>query len=386
MAAADRGDVARFSLDVPRPVERSELMVGAGLRRSLSDLLLRHAPAHRYAVLSDEVVATLHGKSLVADLNTDGLSAEIFTFVGGEAGKTATAWAELVEALASAGFGRDCCVVAVGGGVTGDMAGFVASTFARGVPLVQVPTSLLAMIDASIGGKTGIDLAAGKNLAGTFHQPRLVVADPELLHTLPDPELRNGLAEAVKHGAIADASYLQRIGEGSAAILARQPHALQRLIADSVRIKLRSVAEDAREAGARAALNFGHTIGHAVERASAYTIAHGQGVAIGMVVEARIGETAGLTSAGTADGLAAVLAGMGLPTAVPDGIGAGAVLDATRTDKKARRGEVRYVLLEELGRVARDEDGGWTHAVSDQVVRDSLETGGERPSASASNV
>ncbi|HSH44528.1 MAG TPA: 3-dehydroquinate synthase, partial [Longimicrobiales bacterium] len=281
-------DVARVTLEVPAREERSELLVGAGVRSAIPDLLRGYAPAHRYAVISDDNVAPLHAEPLVSRLRQAGLAADPFTFPAGEASKNAGTWADLLESLARAGVGRDGCVIAVGGGVTGDLAGFVASTFGRGVPLVQVPTSLLAMIDASIGGKTGIDLAAGKNLAGTFHQPRIVIADPEVLETLPDAELRGGLAEAVKHGAIADGEYLEWMATGAPAILSREAQSLRHLIEVSVRIKAGFVAEDARESGARAALNFGHTVAHGIEAVSGYAVPHGQAVAMGMVVEARL--------------------------------------------------------------------------------------------------
>ena len=372
--AAGGGDVARFSLVLPGPEERCAIAVGSGLVRSLAELVATHAPAHRYAVIADETVAELHGARVTGALG-DGAQVGLYTFPGGEATKTPSTWATLVESLARDGLGRDTCVVGLGGGVTCDLAGFVAATFLRGVPLVQVPTSLLAMVDAAIGGKTGVDLAAGKNLAGAFWQPRLVVIDTAFLATLPPEERRAGLAEVVKHGVIADADGFAWLEENAGAVLGGDAGALRRVVADSVRVKSSFVAGDAREAGARAALNFGHTIGHALEGVSAYSIPHGPAVAAGMVVEARLGEALGVTEAGTAARVASLLGSLGLPSSPPAALEPGAVLEATRSDKKARRGTVRYTLVAGVGATARDGAGGWTHEVPDEAVLAALGAG-----------
>lgn len=362
------GDVARFALVLPRAEERSEIALGHELTTRLPALLAEHAPAHAYAIIADATVAGLHGDRVRGSLEAAGLRARLYPVEGGEAAKTPGTWASLVESLAEDGMGRDACVVGLGGGVACDLAGFVAATFVRGVPLVQVPTSLLAMVDAAIGGKSGVDLRAGKNLAGAFWQPRLVAIDPGFLDTLPEAELRAGLAEVVKHGAIADPEALEWLASNAQAVLGREPDALQRVVMDSVRVKTSFVAGDVREAGARAALNFGHTIAHGLERASGYALAHGPAVAAGMVVEARLGEALGVTEAGTGVRLAGILERLGLPPSPPDGVSPEAVVRATRTDKKARRGVVRYTLLRRVGEVARGEGGAWTHDVPEDVA------------------
>lgn len=354
---------------------RTEILIGRGLLDRVPSLLAERAPAPAYAVVSDDTVAELYGAGVRAALVADGRTAELFQFPAGEASKTPRRWEQLVEAFGNMGLGRDGCVVAVGGGVTGDLAGFAAAAYARGVTLVQVPTSLLAMIDASIGGKTGVDLRAGKNLAGAFHDPALVVADPALLDTLPVEELRNGLAEAVKHGAIADAAYFHDIMESADAILAREPGAVDRLVAGSVRVKVGVVTRDARESGERAILNFGHTIGHALERVTDYAVPHGHAVAAGMVTEARIGERSGVTEAGAATTVRAALRAVGLPTGFPPGIDTAALLTAARTDKKARDGRVRYALISRVGAAARTPAGGWTHTVSRADMAAALDDG-----------
>lgn len=343
--------------------------IDRGLFRRLPALLAEQVPAPLYAVVSDATVGGLYGAALTDALREAGSAAELFTFPAGETSKTPARWAELVESFAAAGLGRDGCVVAVGGGVTGDLGGFAAATFARGVRLVQVPTSLLAMIDAAHGGKTGVDLRAGKNLVGSFHQPVLVAVDPELLATLPEAELRTGLAEAVKHGAIVDAGYLETLRASADAILALDPEAIDRVVRGSIRIKTGVVSRDARESGERAILNFGHTIAHGIEQVTDYRIPHGQAVAVGMVTEARIGEHIGVTEAGTSTAIAASLEAFDLPTALPPGLDIDGVVAATRGDKKAREGAARYALIEALGRPARGADGSWTRPVADADVR-----------------
>ena len=196
-----------------------EVLVGRGLLGSLARLLEQYAPAHRYALISDSNVAELYGESTILQLKDAGLSAELFSFEAGERNKSRLMWSELTDRLLHAGFGRDSCLIAMGGGVTGDLGGFVAATYMRGIPVVQVPTSLVAMIDASIGGKTGVDVEAGKNLVGAFHAPSLVVADPNVVATLPRAERAQGMIEAVKHGAIMDEAYFDELDREMPALL-----------------------------------------------------------------------------------------------------------------------------------------------------------------------
>ncbi|HUE76629.1 MAG TPA: 3-dehydroquinate synthase [Longimicrobiales bacterium] len=362
------GDDARLSLVLPREEARCEINVGWGSAGRIGALVREYAPAHAFAVVADETVATLHGPRVMSALRQAGPRVRLYGFPAGESSKTPATWATLVEALAADGLGRDACVIGLGGGVSCDLAGFVAATFLRGVPLVQLPTTLLAMVDAAIGGKSGVDLGAGKNLAGAFWQPRLVVVDPELLLSLPESELRAGLAEVVKHGAIADAEGFGWLETNGDAVFARDPVALRRVIEDSIRVKASFVAQDVREAGARAMLNFGHTIGHALERVTGYDLAHGPAVAAGMVVEADLGERVGATEAGTSTRIGRLLRTLGLPASPPAGLDARRVLDATRTDKKARAGSVRYSLLHAIGAPARPADGSWTWEVPDDLV------------------
>lgn len=362
----------RVKVALPEGSSRGyEVLVGAGLFGSLASILSRFCPAHRYAVVTDDRVAELYAVRLSRMLHGAGSRADVFAFTAGEEQKTRETWALVTDAMMEAGCGRDTALIAFGGGVPGDLGGFVAATYMRGLPFVQVPTSLLSMIDASVGGKTGVDTAAGKNLVGAFHQPACVVIDPELLTSLPDAHLRAGLAEAVKHGAIADAEYLAWIESEADRLLAGDPQALSRLIVRSVEIKAEIVARDERESGPRKLLNFGHTIAHAMEALSGYALLHGEAVAVGMVEEARIGERSGVTAPGTAARLRQVLTRLGLPTSLPIDYSADEVIVRTRTDKKARNGRVEYALIQDVG-TPLSRDGRWGHPVADETVAEVL--------------
>jgi 3-dehydroquinate synthase len=349
-----------------------DIVIGRGLLAELPALLARHCPAARYAVITDSHVAPAYGDRLVTQLQDGKLPATLFAFPAGEWNKTRETWAAVSDRMLAAQFGRDGAVVALGGGVAGDVGGFVAATFHRGIPCVQVPTSLLAMIDSSIGGKTGVDAPGGKNLIGAFHQPRLVVADLDTLATLPPVQLAAGIAEALKHGVIADADYFAFLERGHAVIKARDPAALQRVVTRSIEIKSQIVAQDEREAGVRAVLNFGHTIGHAIEATTKFAVLHGEAVAIGMVCEARLGERLGVTAAGTAERIRLALEAYGLPTELPSGPSAGDLLAAMQVDKKARAGALRFALPQAIGGMHQASPGDWTFAPSPRALTDIL--------------
>jgi len=362
---------------VPPPGDRDyDVVIEPGALSRLGELVVEAAPAHRYAIIADGVVADLYGARARTALEEAGQRVDLFSFEAGEARKTVETWAALTGAMLEAGLGRDSAVVTLGGGVAGDLGGFVAATYMRGIPFVQVPTSLLAMVDASVGGKTGVDTVQGKNLVGAFHHPRRVVIDPELLRTLPDRELRGGLAEAVKHGAIADAAYLDWIEANGAALLARDPEAMAFLVRRSVEIKADFVSRDPLEGGPRKALNFGHTIGHAIEAATEYGIPHGYAVAIGMVAEARAGEEVGITTPGTADRLRRVLDGLGLPTEPPAGLDAETLVALMVRDKKSRAARPNVVYLRCIGAVARSPEGDWAHPFEDAAMDAALAAAG----------
>lgn len=371
MSDPDRGASATGH---PLTLHGATIEIAAGALDALGARVRALRPAHRVAIVADQHVAALFGERAAGAFVAAG-DAEpppLVTFAAGEQHKTRATWAALTDQLLAAGFGRDATIVALGGGVTGDLAGFVAATFMRGVPVVQAPTTLLAMIDASIGGKTGVDTPAGKNLVGAFHHPLLVLIDPRLLATLPPAQLREGLAEAIKHGVIADAAYFGWIASALREIVhggARDDATTMHLVRRSVEIKIGVVRADERETGVRHTLNFGHTIAHAIERVTAYGIPHGEAVSIGMVAEAAIAERLRLADAGLVDAIATVCDAAGLPVRLPVGVSASELIAATRTDKKSRGGQVRYALPRRLGTMA-GEDSGFSIPVSDaDVVR-----------------
>jgi 3-dehydroquinate synthase len=340
---------------------------GVGLLDRVGAIARDAVQAHRWAIVSDTHVAPLYAARAAAgfaDVRTD-----LFTLPAGETHKTRDEWARITDSMLAAGLGRDAAVLALGGGVVGDVAGFVAATFMRGIPIVQVPTTLLAMIDASIGGKTGVDTPAGKNLVGAFHDPAAVVADAALLATLPERERRAGAAEAIKHGAIADATYFNRVTESlPAALGAPAGEEMHHILTGSIAIKTAIVTGDAREGGRRKVLNFGHTLGHAIEAASEYALLHGEAIAIGMVLEAELAEHLRVAAKGTAHAIRAAVESVALPSRLPKGMDPGRVLELTRSDKKSRAGVVAYALPTRIGTMAA-QDTGWTIAARDADVR-----------------
>jgi 3-dehydroquinate synthase len=353
------------------PVQRTayDVIVRPGALDVLHSFL---PPAARCVIITDHHVAPLHGERVLDALRGHGLAADLLDFSAGEANKTRAAWSQLTDRMLQLGVGRDACVIALGGGVVGDLAGLVAATYMRGLPVVQVPTTLLAMIDAAVGGKTGVDVEHGKNLVGVFHHPHAVIADPLVLNTLPPQHLRAGLAEAIKHGAILDAAHFDWIREHAQRLLSLDPEAVSALVRRSVELKGSVVAEDPLEHGRRAVLNFGHTVGHALELCSGYSLLHGFAVAAGLRAEARAGELAGITAEGTADRVTSLLRACELPLAVR-GVDVDAVLNGMRLDKKTRASAPRVVLLAVIGRCARTEDGKWTHALPRDVLRQAVQ-------------
>lgn len=360
----------------------SSIEIAPGALASLGERIAALHPGKRIAIIADQTVGQLYaGKALAAVISSGiplgatvggTVAPGIYSFPAGEQHKTRATWGNLTDQLIAAGHRRDSVFVALGGGVTGDLVGFVAATYLRGVPFVQVPTSLLAMIDASIGGKTGVDTAAGKNLVGAFHQPSLVLIDPQLLRSLPPQHLRQGLAEAIKHGVIADAAYFSWIASSLREILDTtdtDDDTAMRLVQRSVEIKVSVVAQDEREGGIRKILNFGHTIAHAIEQVTGYGVPHGNAVAIGMVVEATMAERLGIASAGLADTIATVCDAAGLPVRLPENADPAEIVIATRTDKKTRAGVVEYALPASLGQMAGASEGYGVSVPESEVLQ-----------------
>jgi 3-dehydroquinate synthase len=307
--------------------------VEPGILGRLGELVEEHLPGRRVAMIADATVDDLYRSGRLGESRWDG---QTLTFPPGERSKTRESWSRLTDELLRRGFGRDSGLVALGGGVAGDLAGFVAATYLRGVPYLQAPTTLLAMLDASVGGKTGVDTAEGKNLIGAFHPPAAVLADPRALATLPDREYRAGLAEAVKHGLIADREYFEWMEREVERLIAREAATLRHLVRRSVEIKAAVVGEDEREEGRRAILNAGHTVAHALERETDYRLPHGEAVGLGLVAEAALATGLGLAPPEAGARVAALLARLGLPTRVPEPVATDRLVAAMGRDKKNR--------------------------------------------------
>jgi 3-dehydroquinate synthase len=349
------------------------ILIGSGL---LADGALWRSDAVRgrhILIVSNDVVAALYLPRVLATLGRDA-AAVIATLVlpDGEAFKTLDSAARVFAALADLKASRDATVVALGGGVIGDLAGFAAACWMRGIAFVQLPTTLLAMVDSSVGGKTAVDLAQGKNLVGAFHQPGAVIIDTDTLATLPARELRAGLAEVVKYGALGDAAFFAWLEAHVDALLARDPAALAQAIAACCRHKAAIVARDETEQGERALLNFGHSFAHALETASGYgALLHGEAVAIGMLLAARLSTLLGRAPAADAERLQRLLERCGLPTAMADGVDPQRLLDLMRLDKKNISGRLRLILWRGIGEaeIAADVDEGAVRAVLERGAR-----------------
>ena len=330
--------------------ERSyPILVGHGLLADCAPLA-RLAEGRMVAVVTDSNVAALHARPVAEALRAHAAALAEVVLPAGEAHKTWETLNRIFDALLAARFDRDALVVAVGGGVVGDMAGFAAAVYQRGIDFVQVPTTLLAQVDSSVGGKTGINHPLGKNMIGAFHQPRLVVIDVGTLETLPDRELRAGLAEVLKHGAIADLAYFDAVAASLPALRAKDPGALEAAVARSCEIKASVVERDEREGGLRAILNFGHTFGHAIEAGLGYgEWLHGEAVGAGMVMAADLSRRLGLLDEAGARRVREAVQAAGLPVRGPAWPSARYV-ELMSVDKKARQGTPRFVLLDGLGR------------------------------------
>jgi 3-dehydroquinate synthase len=353
-------DVIRVPLPAESGADRSyDIVVGSGTIALLGDAL-RAAGAGRAAVIADSNVVATHARAAGRALDAAGLETNAIVVPAGESSKSIGQLGRLWEELAGLGLDRHAHLVAVGGGVVGDLAGFAAATFLRGIPVWQVPTTVVAQVDSAIGGKTGINLDAGKNLVGAFWQPRGVFSDVDSLATLPDREFRSGLAEVVKYGIILDAEFIAWLEEHRAAVLRRDAAALMHMVARSATLKADVVARDERElTGLRAVLNYGHTFGHAYETALGYgTLLHGEAVAIGMTDAAELAVRLGRIPRGTADRQRRLLEAMGLPVRLPAGVTAppDVLLEIMARDKKARGGKLRYVLPSRIGDVELVED------------------------------
>ncbi|MBV8212194.1 MAG: 3-dehydroquinate synthase [Verrucomicrobia bacterium] len=351
--------ISNRRVTVPLANRSYDVVIGAGILGQTGSLLREAGLNRQIAAITDEHVDELYGRNLIASLAAAGFSSSLHVVSGGEPAKSFAIAEEVSESLAQAGVDRSSLILALGGGVIGDLAGFVASIFARGIPYVQVPTTVMAQVDSSVGGKTAINLGAGKNLVGSFHQPALVIIDTESLTTLGARERNEGFAEVIKYGVIADRSLLDAMEDVS-----RQE--LTEIIERCVQIKASIVAEDEREeSGKRALLNFGHTIGHAIESAAGYgKLLHGEAISLGMRAAGWLStKYAGLP---TEDHhrLIHLLKQLSLPVVLQDDIPTAAIMERVFTDKKFHRGQIRFVLSSKFG----------SAFVSEKITRTDLES------------
>ncbi len=341
-----------------------DVVVGQGLLENAGTLVAPFLKRGRTAIVSDATVWALHGKTLTAALDAAGIAAQAVIVPPGEPTKSWEGLADVSSRLLALELDRGDLIIAFGGGVVGDLAGFAAAIYKRGIDFIQIPTTLLAQVDSSVGGKTAIDTPQGKNLIGAFHQPRLVLADLDVLSTLSDREMRAGYAEVIKYGLLGDFDFFEWLEVNAAKVLARDPDALAYAVARSVEMKAEIVAEDEKEAGRRALLNLGHTFGHALEAETGYgeALLHGEAVAAGSALAFRFSASQGLCPAQDALRAVAAIAAAGLPTRLQD-VGSGAFNAAPLVrhmgqDKKAEGGKLTFILARALGDafVAKDVD------------------------------
>lgn len=341
------------TVDLILPHHRYPIQIGPGLLSELGRMVRDAAPHDRAALIIDDKLTDTHGDAALGSLKAAGYDPVTATMPAGEDHKSLSTVEKLYHPMLDARLERKSPVVAVGGGIVGDTGGFVAASYLRGVPFVQCPTTLLAMVDASVGGKVGVNMPQGKNLIGAFHQPVLVVIDTDTLRTLPKRDFICGLAECIKHGVIRDPELFDWIDQNTDAILNLDSAALVELVERNVRIKAAVVMEDEKEAGVRAHLNYGHTFAHAIEAGTEYgRYLHGEAVSLGMVAAARLAADTGRCDASVADRLTALLDKVGLPTSADDLPATEKLMDIMRSDKKVADGKVRLVLPDRLGAVS----------------------------------
>ena len=367
--------LSSFRVELRRVVDDSyDIEIGADLAeklvRDLKDGLA--GKASRFAVVTDDTVKELYAGRILSLLGENGFRAELISFPPGEKSKTRQTKEKVEDAMLEMGFRRDCCVIAVGGGVVTDLAGFVAGTFGRGVPFINYATTLLAAADASVGGKTAVDTPLATNLIGLFNQPEKVYLDTAAWKTLPKEQLSSGLAETIKHAVMADRDFFDFLERRMEAIFALEEEACRHIAETNCRIKYRVVMQDERESGLREILNLGHTVGRAVETVSGYRLLHGQAVAVGLTAEALLASRLGYCTEAEAERVRSLLRRAGLPDRLPAYIDREALVRKLYTDKKVRAGQLRFVFQKGIGDMMCFGENVYSRPVEEALVREIL--------------
>lgn len=365
----------KVRVNIKKTEDRSyEILIGEEILERISLDLGEEKLAHFYVIITDSIVSCLYGRRLLEEFKTAGLNAHLIPFPAGEEHKSRETKSKIEDEMSKLKVGRDSAVIALGGGVVGDVAGFVAATYNRGIPYVQVPTTLVASVDSSIGGKTGVDTQFGKNLIGAFYQPRRVYIDVETLRTLPEKEIRGGLAEVIKYGVIKDKGFFEFLEENVECVFSFATDVLTHIIKRSCEIKSRVVELDEKESNLRKILNFGHTIGHAIENLYDYKISHGEAISMGMVTEGKIAVELGFWKRDDIERLISLFSRTGLPTKLPDTLDLDRMVDTMKLDKKARRGKIEMALPRKIGEMA-EIDGSYGIKIEEELILRILDSG-----------
>lgn len=365
--------MSKFHVELKKVIDDSyDIEIGNELDNKLIDDIKAGLVGgiHKFAVVTDDIVKGLYADKIYEDLVSNGYEANIFCFPEGEKSKTRKTKEDIEDAMLAKGYRRDCCIIAVGGGVVTDLAGFVAGTFGRGVPFINYATTLLAAADASVGGKTAVDTPLATNLIGLFNQPQKVYIDIAAWKTLPKRQVISGLAETIKHACLADREFFDYLDDNMDRILTMDKIVCEHIAEVNCRIKYEVVMKDELESGLREVLNLGHTVGRAIETVSDYELLHGEAVSIGMVAQAKLSYKLGYMSEDEYDKVVKLLEKAGLPTAIPEYIDRDKLVKKLYTDKKVRDGKLRFVLEKGIGSVVEFEEGIFARPIEESVARE----------------
>ncbi len=365
--------MAVFNVELKKVVDDSyEIEIGFGLEdRLIEDLKAGLVGRiNKFAVITDSIVKDLYAENIVNKLTGAGFKSDLFVFEAGEKQKTRKTKEEVEDAMLEKGYRRDCCIIAVGGGVVTDLAGFVAGTFGRGVPFINYATTLLAAADASVGGKTAVDTPLATNLIGLFNQPEKVYLDIAAWKTLPERQVYSGMAETIKHACLANSDFFKYLEENMEDILAIDKEKCEHIAKENCKIKYEVVMKDERESGLREVLNLGHTVGRAIETVSDYRLLHGEALSVGMVAEVKLAYKLGYMTAKEKERVISLLKKANLPTEIPEYIDRDVLVKKLYTDKKVKNGKLRFVVQKGIGSIVEFEEGVFATPIEENVARE----------------